>query len=79
LGIIKTDKNINICYPPCSTIIPEVEESFTIKMHRKKAQIINSESKNSYLGSGVGDLRLKRDKPGEGKNTLENYMSLKIQ
>ena len=78
-SFIKTDKNINICYPPCSTIIPEVEESFTIKMHRKKAQIINSESKNSYLGSGVGDLRLKRDKPGEGKNTLENYMSLKIQ
>ena len=78
-SFINIDRNMNICYPPCSTIIPEVEESFTIKMHRKKAQMINSESRNSYLGSGVGDLRLKRDKVNEGKNTLENYMSLKIQ
>lgn len=77
-GFTQIDKNMNICYPPCSTIIPEVEESFTIRMHRKKAQMINNESRNNYMGSGLGDLRLKREKQTEGKNTLENYMSLKI-
>ena len=72
------DKMMKVSYPPCISVLPVSEETSLMKMNRKKTQFIGND-KSSYIGSGLSDLRLKRDKTIENKNTLENYMSLKIQ
>jgi len=75
------DKQHNIHYPPLSSMYPQTEVAHYVNVHRQKAQLLNNESRYSYGESrSVGtDLRLKRDKPLiQKKNTLEEYMSLKI-
>ena len=63
-----------LLYPPLSCMYPQAEVAHYVSMHRQKAHLLNSESK--FSGS---DIKLKRDKPLlQKKNTLEEYMSLKI-
>ena len=75
------DKEYSIHYPPLSSMYPQTEVAHYVNIHRQKAQMLNNDSRYSYgeNRSGSGDLRLKRDKPLIQKNnTLEQYMSLKI-
>lgn len=75
------DSQYSILYPPLSCMYPQTEVAHYVNIHRQKAQILNMENRYS-LGdnrNALGDLRLKRDKPLiQKKNTLEEYMSLKI-
>lgn len=69
------DSKYSLLYPPLSCMYPQAEVAQYISMHRQKAHLLNSESK--FSGN---DIRLKREKPLiQKKNTLEEYMSLKIK
>jgi len=75
------DSQYSILYPPLSCMYPQAEIAHYVNVHRQKAQILNSESRFSCNDSrsSMSDLRLKREKPLiHKKNTLEEYMSLKI-
>lgn len=75
------DSKYSILYPPLSCMYPQAEVAHYVNVHRQKAQILNTESRFSFNDSrsSGSDLRLKRDKPLiQKKNTLEEYMSLKI-
>jgi len=75
------DSQYSLLYPPLSCMYPQAEVAHYVNVHRQKALILNNDSKYS-LGENrvsVNDLRLRRDKPLiQKKNTLEEYMSLKI-
>jgi hypothetical protein len=69
------DKKYSMLYPPVSCMYPQTEVAHYISVHRQKAMLLNNENRFQELN----DLRLKRDKPLlQKKNTLEEYMSLKI-
>lgn len=69
------DKKYSLLYPPVSCMYPQTEVAHYISVHRQKAMLLNNENRFQELN----DLRLKRDKPLlQKKNTLEEYMSLKI-
>jgi hypothetical protein len=69
------DKKYSMLYPPVSCMYPQTEVAHYISIHRQKAMMLNNENRFQELN----DLRLKRDKPLlQKKNTLEEYMSLKI-
>jgi len=69
------DSKYSMLYPPLSCMYPQAEVAQFVSLHRQKAHMLNSESK--FSGS---DMRLKREKPLiQKKNTLEEYMSLKIK
>jgi len=69
------DSKYSMLYPPLACMYPQAEVAQFVSLHRQKAHMLNSESK--FSGS---DMRLKRDKPLiHKKNTLEEYMSLKIK
>jgi len=75
------DSQYSILYPPLSCMYPQAEVAHYVNVHRQKAQLLNSESRYSFgdSKSSMTDLRLKREKPLiNKKNTLEEYMSLKI-
>jgi len=74
------DSQYSILYPPISCMYPQAEVAHYVNIHRQKALILNNESRFSFGDNrSGGDLRLKRDKPLiQKKNTLEEYMSLKI-
>jgi len=75
------DSSNNILYPPITCMYPQAEISHYINIPKSKAQAMSNESKSSFGDSkcSMADLRLKRDKPLiQKKNTLEEYMSLKI-
>ncbi len=75
------DSNYTLLYPPICCMYPQAEVAHYVNIHRQKAQILNNESRFSFGDSRMqlNDLRLKRDKPLiQKKNTLEEYMSLKI-
>jgi len=69
------DKKYSMLYPPVSCMYPQTEVAHYVSVHRQKAMMLNNENRFQELN----DLRLKRDKPLlQKKNTLEEYMSLKI-
>jgi hypothetical protein len=69
------DKKYSLLYPPVSCMYPQTEVAHYVSIHRQKAMLLNNENRFHELN----DLRLKRDKPLlQKKNTLEEYMSLKI-
>jgi len=69
------DKKYSLLYPPVSCMYPQTEVAHYVSIHRQKAMMLNNENRFQELN----DLRLKRDKPLlQKKNTLEEYMSLKI-
>jgi hypothetical protein len=69
------DKKYSLLYPPVSCMYPQTEVAHYVSIHRQKAMLLNNENRFQELN----DLRLKRDKPLlQKKNTLEEYMSLKI-
>ena len=69
------DKKYSLLYPPVSCMYPQTEVAHYVSVHRQKAMMLNNENRFQELN----DLRLKRDKPLlQKKNTLEEYMSLKI-
>jgi len=69
------DKKYSMLYPPVSCMYPQTEVAHYVSVHRQKAMLLNNENRFQELN----DLRLKRDKPLlQKKNTLEEYMSLKI-
>jgi len=69
------DKKYSLLYPPISCMYPQTEVAHYVSVHRQKAMLLNNENRFQELN----DLRLKRDKPLlQKKNTLEEYMSLKI-
>jgi len=69
------DKKYSLLYPPISCMYPQTEVAHYVSVHRQKAMMLNNENRFQELN----DLRLKRDKPLlQKKNTLEEYMSLKI-
>lgn len=69
------DKKYSLLYPPVSCMYPQTEVAHYVSVHRQKAMLLNNENRFQELN----DLRLKRDKPLlQKKNTLEEYMSLKI-
>lgn len=69
------DSKYSLLYPPLSCMYPQAEVAQFVSLHRQKAHMLNSESK--FSGQ---DMRLKREKPLiQKKNTLEEYMSLKIK
>ena len=69
------DKKYTLLYPPVSCMYPQTEVAHYVSIHRQKAMLLNNENRFHELN----DLRLKRDKPLlQKKNTLEEYMSLKI-
>ena len=69
------DKKYTLLYPPVSCMYPQTEVAHYVSVHRQKALLLNNENRFHELN----DLRLKRDKPLiQKKNTLEEYMSLKI-
>jgi len=69
------DKKYSLLYPPISCMYPQTEVAHYVSIHRQKAMLLNNENRFQELN----DLRLKRDKPLlQKKNTLEEYMSLKI-
>lgn len=69
------DKKYSLLYPPVSCMYPQTEVAHYVSIHRQKAMLLNNENRFQELN----DLRLKRDKPLLlKKNTLEEYMSLKI-
>lgn len=75
------DSQYSLLYPPLTCMYPQAEVAHYVNVHRQKAQILNNESRFSFgdSRSSMSDLRLKRDKPLiQKKNTLEEYMSLKI-
>jgi len=75
------DTQYSMLYPPLSCMYPQIEVANFVNVHRQKAQLLNSESRFSFgdSRSTISDLRLKREKPLiQKKNTLEEYMSLKI-
>lgn len=75
------DSQHSILYPPLSCMYPQAEIANYVNVHRQKAQLLNSDSRFSFADSksSATDLKLKRDKPLiQKKNTLEEYMSLKI-
>ncbi len=69
------DKKYSLLYPPVSCMYPQTEVAHYVSIHRQKAMMLNNDNRFQELN----DLRLKRDKPLlQKKNTLEEYMSLKI-
>lgn len=75
------DSQYSVLYPPLCCMYPQTEIAHYVNVHRQKAQILNNESRFSFGDNrgNTGDLRLRRDKPLiQKKNTLEEYMSLKI-
>lgn len=75
------DKQYSLHYPPQSSMYPQAEVANYVNVHRQKAQMLNNDSRfnNTDTKSQLADLRLKREKPLiQKKNTLEEYMSLKI-
>lgn len=69
------DKKYSLLYPPVSCMYPQTEVAHYVSIHRQKALMLNNENRFQELN----DLRLRRDKPLiQKKNTLEEYMSLKI-
>ena len=75
------DSQYSTLYPPLCCMYPQAEIAHYVNVHRQKAQILNNESRFSFGDNRttVNDLRLRRDKPLiQKKNTLEEYMSLKI-
>ena len=75
------DSQYSVLYPPLCCMYPQTEIAHYVNVHRQKAQILNNESRFSFGDNrgNAGDLRLRRDKPLiQKKNTLEEYMSLKI-
>ena len=71
------DSKYNLLFPPMTCMYPQAEISQFTRVHRQKAIMLNNDNRNSI--SDISELRLRREIPLiQKKNTLEEYMSLKI-
>jgi hypothetical protein len=71
------DSKHSMLYPPLTCMYPQTEVAHYVRVHRQKALMLNRENRTGM--SEISDLRLKRGKPLiQKKNTLEEYMSLRI-